>query len=47
MKTLAFMEGQKITQIEMVSEEWWQGMNEMGEVGVFPGASKLEGPSIC
>lgn len=33
----AFVEGGKITAIEMVSEDWWQGTAQDGSVGVFPG----------
>lgn len=34
---LSFVEGELITEIEFVSEEWWQGKNESkGLEGVFP-----------
>lgn len=33
----AFVEGQKISQIDFVSDSWWQGTLEDGSVGVFPG----------
>ncbi|KAK4700558.1 hypothetical protein P7C70_g5686, partial [Phenoliferia sp. Uapishka_3] len=33
---LTFVEGGLITEIEMVSEDWWQGTAADGSVGVFP-----------
>jgi hypothetical protein len=34
---ISFNEGDKITEIEPASEDWWQGMNRHGDVGLFPG----------
>lgn len=36
---ISFREGYRITEIEPASEEWWQGKNPSGEVGLFPGVS--------
>ena len=36
---ISFNEGDKITEIEPASEDWWQGMNPQGNVGLFPGKS--------
>ena len=36
---ISFNEGDKITEIEPASEDWWQGMNPQGSVGLFPGKS--------
>jgi len=33
---ISFNEGDKITDIEPASEDWWQGMNPHGSVGLFP-----------
>jgi hypothetical protein len=30
-------EGDKITEIEAASEDWWQGRNSAGQFGLFPG----------
>ena len=35
---ISFKEGERITQIEAASEDWWQGTNQLGHVGLFPGA---------
>lgn len=36
---LSFVEGDVITNIDFVDEEWWSGMNERtAEVGLFPGS---------
>jgi hypothetical protein len=43
---ISFKEGDKIVEIEAASEDWWQGKNSQGHVGLFPG--KLLGTkSIC
>ena len=34
---ISFKEGDRITHIEAVSEDWWQGTNPHGNVGLFPG----------
>ena len=36
---ISFNEGDKITEIEPASEDWWQGMNPHGNIGLFPGKS--------
>ncbi|CAE6507099.1 unnamed protein product [Rhizoctonia solani] len=33
---ISFSEGERITNIEMVDEGWWQGTNSRGETGLFP-----------
>ncbi|KAI9503801.1 hypothetical protein BX070DRAFT_224544 [Coemansia spiralis] len=33
---LSFREGERITHIEFPSDEWWEGVNERGEYGLFP-----------
>ncbi|KAJ3500269.1 hypothetical protein NMY22_g19312 [Coprinellus aureogranulatus] len=33
---ITFHEGELITEIEPASEDWWQGKNPRGEVGLFP-----------
>ncbi|KAI1787017.1 SH3 domain-containing protein [Ganoderma leucocontextum] len=33
---ISFKEGERVTQIEAVSEDWWQGTNQLGNVGLFP-----------
>ena len=38
---ISFNEGDKITEIEPASEDWWQGTNPHGNVGLFPGKSSL------
>lgn len=34
---ISFTEGQVIVEIEPASEDWWQGTNPAGQVGLFPG----------
>ena len=34
---LSFREGDKIIEIEAASEDWWQGKDAHGNVGLFPG----------
>jgi hypothetical protein len=34
---ISFREGEKIIQIEPASEDWWEGKNAHGDVGLFPG----------
>lgn len=38
---ITFREGEVITEIEPASEDWWQGKNPRGEVGLFPGKRHL------
>lgn len=38
---ITFREGDRITEIEPASEDWWQGTNQHGEIGLFPGMSEL------
>jgi hypothetical protein len=33
---IELVEGQVVTNIEMVDEDWWMGTNEKGESGLFP-----------
>jgi hypothetical protein len=33
---IELVEGQYVTNIEMVDEDWWMGQNEKGETGLFP-----------
>ncbi|KAK3060211.1 hypothetical protein LTS18_009064, partial [Coniosporium uncinatum] len=33
---IELVEGQYVTDIEMVDEDWWMGRNEKGETGLFP-----------
>ncbi|VEU21664.1 DEKNAAC102782 [Brettanomyces naardenensis] len=33
---IAFSEGEKITNIQFVDEDWWVGTNSKGETGLFP-----------
>ena len=35
---ISFKEGDRITHIEAVSDDWWQGTDPHGNVGLFPGA---------
>ena len=35
---LSFHEGDRITEIEAVSDDWWSGRDQHGNVGLFPGA---------
>jgi len=30
------VEGQYVTNIDMVDEDWWMGTNHLGETGLFP-----------
>ena len=34
---LSFKEGDRITEIEAASEDWWQGKDSDGNIGLFPG----------
>ena len=34
---ISFREGDRITEIEPASEDWWMGKNHHGEAGLFPG----------
>ena len=34
---ISFKEGDRITHIEAASEDWWQGTDQHGNVGLFPG----------
>lgn len=34
---LSFREGDRIIEIEAASEDWWQGKDKHGNVGLFPG----------
>lgn len=34
---LSFREGDKIVEIEAASDDWWQGKDAAGNVGLFPG----------
>lgn len=38
---LSFKEGDRLTEIEAASEDWWQGKDAQGNVGLFPGALSL------
>lgn len=33
---LALFEGERITNIDMIDEDWWMGQNSRGETGLFP-----------
>jgi len=33
---LSFAEGDRITEIEAASDDWWQGKDQHGNVGLFP-----------
>ncbi|KAI1787010.1 hypothetical protein LXA43DRAFT_1085152 [Ganoderma leucocontextum] len=37
LRRVSFKEGERVSQIEAVSEDWWQGTNQLGNVGLFPG----------
>ena len=37
---LTFREGDRIVEIEAVSEDWWQGRDLDGNAGLFPGESR-------
>ena len=34
---ISFREGERIVEIEVVSDDWWQGKMTDGSVGLFPG----------
>jgi len=34
---LSFVEGDRVTEIEAASDDWWQGKDQHGNVGLFPG----------
>ena len=34
---LSFRQGDRIVEIEAASEDWWQGRDRDGNVGLFPG----------
>ena len=34
---VSFLEGERIVEIEAVSDDWWQGKTADGRVGLFPG----------
>ena len=36
---ISFKEGERITSIERVDSDWWQGKAANGQVGLFPGES--------
>jgi hypothetical protein len=36
---LSFREGDRITEIEAVSDDWWSGRDQHDNVGLFPGTS--------
>ena len=38
---LSFREGDRIVEIEAASDDWWQGKDVHGNVGLFPGVSCL------
>lgn len=44
---ITFRENDIITEIEPASEDWWQGKNSRGEVGLFPGESSFFYLNIC
>lgn len=33
---ISFREGDRITEIEAASDDWWQGKDASGDVGLFP-----------
>ncbi|KAJ2759670.1 actin binding protein [Coemansia sp. BCRC 34490] len=33
---LSFRDGERITHVEFPSNEWWEGVNQKGEYGLFP-----------
>jgi len=33
---LSFAEGDRITEIEAASDDWWQGKDQHGNIGLFP-----------
>ena len=38
---VSFLEGERIVEIEAVSDDWWQGKTAGGKVGLFPGTTFL------
>lgn len=36
------MEGDHIKEIEAVSDDWWQGKDQHGSVGLFPGGLNFQ-----
>ena len=36
---LSFREGDRITEIDAVSDDWWSGRDQHGNVGLFPGTT--------
>ena len=34
---ISFREGERIVEIEVMSDDWWQGKMTDGSVGLFPG----------
>ena len=34
---ISFCEGDRITNVEEASDDWWQGKDKHGNVGLFPG----------
>lgn len=38
---LSFREGDRIVEIEAVSDEWWQGKDAHGNAGLFPGVYRV------
>lgn len=34
---ISFREGDRIVEIEAVSDDWWQGKSLSGQIGLFPG----------
>jgi hypothetical protein len=36
---ISFAEGDLIVEIEAASDDWWQGKDRAGNVGLFPGES--------
>ena len=43
---ISFREGDRITEIEAASEDWWQGKDKSGNIGLFPGENSFS-PSSC
>lgn len=39
---LSFREGDRIIEIEAASDDWWQGKDMHGNVGLFPGAIRAD-----
>jgi hypothetical protein len=42
---ISFREGDRIVEIEAASEDWWQGKDKNGNVGLFPGESCIHSVS--